>query len=94
MTRVSRLKSPQVEEWLSHRDTYTLHKPVRHKFVRRRIVVGGLDHQFQADLIDVRKLKKSQRRFCCFVDMHLRFEQVCLGRPTQGQDGSITGGSL
>ena len=27
-----------------------LHKPVRRHFVRRRIVVGGLDHQFQADL--------------------------------------------
>ena len=59
MRRVTRLKRPQVKEWLSHQDTYTLHKPVRRHFVRRRIVVGGLDHQFQADLIDVRNLKKA-----------------------------------
>ena len=47
---VTRLTRPQVKEWLSHQDTYTLHKPVRRHFGRRRIVVGGLDHQFQADL--------------------------------------------
>ena len=50
LRRVTRLKLPQLKEWLSHQDTYTLHKPVRRHFVRRRIVVGGLDHQFQADL--------------------------------------------
>ena len=59
LRRVTRLKRPQVKEWLSHQETYTLHKPVRRHFVRRRIVVGGLDHQFQADLINVRHLKKA-----------------------------------
>ena len=39
-----------------------LHKPVRRHFVRRRIVVGGLAHQFQADLIDGRNLKKVNDR--------------------------------
>ena len=61
LRRVTRLKRPQVKEWLSHQDTYTLHKPVRRHFVCRRIVVGGLAHQFQADLIDVRNLEKKQR---------------------------------
>ena len=35
-----------------------MHKPVRRKFLRRRTIVGGIDHQWQADLIDVRTLKK------------------------------------
>ena len=58
LQRVTKLKPSVVKEWLSQQDTYTLHKPVRHRFVRRRIIVGGLDHQFQADLIDVKNLKK------------------------------------
>lgn len=47
----------QVEDWLAEQDTYTLHKPVRYKFPRRRVVVGGIDHQWQADLADVSQLQ-------------------------------------
>jgi hypothetical protein len=47
-----------VKEWLSHQDTYTLHKPIRHHFKRRKTITGGIDHQFQADLIDMRNLQK------------------------------------
>ena len=35
-----------------------MHKPVRRKFQRWRTIVGGIDHQWQADLIDLQKLKK------------------------------------
>ena len=30
-----------VERWLSEQDMYTLHKPVRRRFKRRCVVVGG-----------------------------------------------------
>ena len=30
-----------VGQWLSEQDTYTLHKPVRRRFKRRCVVVGG-----------------------------------------------------
>ena len=82
LRRATKFKRPQVQEWLSHQDDYTLHKPVRRNFVRRRIIVGGIDHQFQADLIDVRNLKKRQWRLCVFVDLHRCVEQVCLGGAT------------
>lgn len=58
--KVARLK---VEKWLSSQDTYTLHKPVRHRFPRRRIVVGGIDHQWQADLVDLAGLSKQNDGF-------------------------------
>ena len=48
----------QVQPWLRQQDTYTLHKPVRYRFPRRRIIVGGIDHQWQADLVDVSRLSK------------------------------------
>ena len=45
--------------WLSEKDAYTLHKPVRRHFKRRCVVVGGSNQQWQADLVDMSRLKKS-----------------------------------
>lgn len=52
-----------VPQWLSLQDTYTLHKPVRYHFPRRRVIVGGMDHQWQADLVDLRSLSKFNKGF-------------------------------
>ena len=46
----------QVREWLQTQDAYTLHKPPRRRFPRRRVIVYGIDHQWQADLVDVTKI--------------------------------------
>ena len=51
-------QNPKVKNWLSTQDTYTLHKPVRRHFPRRKIVVAGPKQQFQADLIDFSYLQK------------------------------------
>ncbi|GFV26098.1 uncharacterized protein TNCV_4887291 [Trichonephila clavipes] len=45
-----------VKHWLSQKDAYTLHKPVRHKFQRNRVFVSDIDCQFQADLVDMQSL--------------------------------------
>ena len=47
-----------VERWLSEQDTYKLHNPVRRRFKRRCVVVGGPNQQWQADLADMWRLKK------------------------------------
>ena len=44
-----------VERWLLEQDAYTLHKPVRRRFKRRCVVVGGPNQQWQADLVDTSK---------------------------------------
>ena len=46
----------EVKEWLQTQDPYTLHKPTRRRFPRRKVLVFGIDHQWQADLVDVAKL--------------------------------------
>ena len=40
------------QQWLQSQDTYTLHKPVRKNFKRRKTIVPGANFQMQADLID------------------------------------------
>ena len=47
-----------VERWLSEQDTYILHKPVRRRFKRRCVVVGGPNQRRQTDLVDMSRLKK------------------------------------
>ena len=39
-------------------DTYTLHKPARRNFKRNRVIVGGIDEQWQMDLADMQSLKQ------------------------------------
>ena len=45
----------EVREWLQSQDKYTLHKPTRRRFPSQ-VVVYGIDHQWQADLVDLGKL--------------------------------------
>jgi len=56
LTRQTR--SPNVKEWLSTQDAYTLHKPVRRVFPRRKTFAKGIDDLFQADLADMQNLSR------------------------------------
>ena len=52
-----------VTEWLSKQKSYSLLKPIRNKFQRNRVLVAGLNEEFQADLLDVTNLSGSNRNF-------------------------------
>ena len=48
-----RVKTKDIKHWLQKKTSYTLHKPLRHTFPRNRVIVGGLNEQFQSDLVDM-----------------------------------------
>ena len=51
--------SPEiVREWLSTQDTYTLHKPIRRKFNRRKVLAFGIGDLMQCDFVDMSKFSK------------------------------------
>lgn len=54
-----RIKASNALKWLRGQEAYTLHKPVRTKFSRRKTIVSGIGEQLQTDLIDVQRYKKS-----------------------------------
>ena len=59
LVRLNRgVKKKVIQKWLEGEDTYTMHKPIKRKFRRRKVVVGGMNQQFQADLIDLQNIKK------------------------------------
>jgi hypothetical protein len=47
-----------VKNWLSSQDAYTLHKPVRKVFPRRKTYAKGIHDLFQADLADMQQLSR------------------------------------
>ena len=53
----------ETKEWLQTQDAYTLHKPTRRRFPRRQVVAYGIDHQWQADLVDLGKLASYNKGF-------------------------------
>ncbi len=50
-----------VVEYLQGKDVYTLHKPLRKRFLRNRVVPDGLNSDWQADLISLPSLTKYNR---------------------------------
>ena len=53
----------KIRLWLQKQDTYTLHKPVRYRFKRNRVIVGALDEQWEADLVIMDSLSKYNNGF-------------------------------
>ena len=58
LSRKTKLKPEGVKKWLESQDVYTLHKPVRYKFPQRKVIVAGPNQQWQADLVDVSRLRR------------------------------------
>ncbi|GFV05404.1 putative uncharacterized transposon-derived protein F54H12.3 [Trichonephila clavipes] len=49
------------EKWLMTQDTYTLHKPVRFKFQRRKTLSYGIGDLIQSDLVDMSKFSRQNK---------------------------------
>ena len=62
-TKFSKVTLNHIQDWLSTQYVYILHKPAKKKFKRNKIVVQGIDHQWQVDLADVSTLAKSDNGY-------------------------------
>lgn len=87
LQRRTKLGAKIVKDWLSHQDAYTLHKPVVRKFKRRPIVTGGIDHQFQTDLIDMRSLKRENDGYAYLVTCIDAFSKYAWAIPITSKTG-------
>ena len=54
----NKVTTKQLHNWLQESDTYTLHKPVKKKFPRRKYKVSGIDATWQCDLTDLQSIAK------------------------------------
>jgi transposase InsO family protein len=65
-----RFGTKTASDWLKTQDAYTLHKPLRKKFPRRKTFAKGIGDLFQADLVDMQSTSRSN-------DSH-RFILTCI----------------
>ena len=56
--RFKNVKKRDVKEWLQQQDTYTLHKPIKRKFKRNKVIVPHIDYMWDLDLADVQNLTR------------------------------------
>lgn len=61
LSKASKVPIKKTKEWLASQDTYTLHKPVRFKFPRRKVLSYGIGDLMQIDLVDLSKFAKYNR---------------------------------
>ncbi|VDI27454.1 Hypothetical predicted protein [Mytilus galloprovincialis] len=47
-----------IRSWLQNQDNYSLQKPARKTFKKAKVVVAGIDDQFDADLADLSSISK------------------------------------
>ena len=83
-----------VERWLSTQDAYTLHKPVRRHFKRRCVVVGGPNQQWQADLVDMSRLKAANDGTTFLLTVIDVFSETGVVHSAEEQVGGVAGGRL
>jgi transposase InsO family protein len=56
-------------DWLKTQDSYTLHKPLRKRFPRRKTFAKGVHDLFQADLVDMSRSNDSHRYILTCIDV-------------------------
>ena len=77
----------QIREWLKGQETYTLHRRVRRKFPRNKVIVDGIDDQWDVDLMDVTNLSKYNdgvRFVLVAIDIFSRYTWL---RPLKSKQG-------
>ena len=89
LQKKSNLKLKNVSNWLEGQESYTLHKPIKYKFERRRTIVARPFDQAQMDLLDMSAYKnknKGTKFLLVIVDI---FSKYCWVRPLKNKTGEV-----
>ena len=85
--RVKNISTAKIKQWLSSKDTYTLHRPAVKTFKRRKFIVSGIDSTFQADLTDLvqfTNVNDGHRYILFCIDV---FSRYAWARPIKTKSG-------
>ncbi|KAG1665090.1 hypothetical protein GQR58_019561 [Nymphon striatum] len=81
LVKASGFKRKLVLEWLEKQPSYTLHRQVKKRYKTSQVKVPGINHQFQADLMDVSNLSKYNDNYKfiltvidCFSRLHVTYK--------------------
>ena len=63
LSRATGLPAKKIIPWLQEQETYTLHKSVRRRYPRDRIIVDNIDTQWESDLVDLRGISRLNQQY-------------------------------
>ncbi|CAF1095684.1 unnamed protein product [Brachionus calyciflorus] len=69
----------KLNDWLLKQEPYTLHRPLRKKFVREKVISNGIDDLWQADQVDVSNISKENKEhkfLLTVIDVFSKFAWV------------------
>ena len=81
------LSRNKIRTWLRQQDTYTLHKPVRYRFKRNRVIVGGIDKEWEADLVIMDSLSKENNGYKYILTVIDVFSKYAWVEPLKTKSG-------
>lgn len=87
LSRKSGISSKLVKNWLQKQNVYTLHKPIRHKFPTRRVIVSKIDDQWQADLVDMQAYKSQNKNMNYILTVIDIFSKYAWALPIRKKTG-------
>ena len=87
LANASKSSMRQTKHWLSGVDAYTLHKPYRLRFRRRRTFSKGIDDLWQADLVDVSSLARYNDNYKFLLVVIDVFSRYAYAVPLKNKSG-------
>ena len=57
----------EIQEWLQKQEPYALNRFVRRQFPMNRVIVDSLNSQFDADLADLKDIKKQNKGYAYWL---------------------------
>lgn len=87
LSRKSGLSPHVVSQWLRKQNVYTLHKPIKHRFPTRRVLVSKIDDQWQADLVDMQNYKFHNRQYNYILTVIDIFSKFAWALPIRKKTG-------
>ena len=87
LVRKSNLSQETVKKWLLKQNVYTLHKPIKHKFRTRRVLVSKIDDQWQADLADMQKYSTKNKNMNYILTVIDVFSKYAWAKPIKKKTG-------
>lgn len=80
----------RVNDWLKKSVAYTRHRRVYVNFPRRKVIVKGIDRQWQADLIDMQAISSLNKRYKYILIVIDVFSRKAWAQPMKSKHSSTT----
>ena len=78
----------KIRKWLQRQESYSLQRPLKRKFKRNRVIVTGIDDQWDMDLIDMTKFAKYNHGYTFILVVIDIFSKYLWMRPLKDKKGA------